>query len=146
MNLLRMIQTSFSHTPHFWMMTWRNLLRCVRSNCTCHNVSLKDKVIIIADALQNQRWSDREVDPMLCNGHLAFFCSYPVTLESLRLWAHKLTLDMPPNVEGLVTVEFADELGAIAEDHRLTRCAQLCFSGAEDQAEQHDHGTIDEVV
>ena len=92
-------------------------------------MNLNDKVIIIADARQNQRWCEREVDPMLCNGDLSFFCSYPVTLESLRLWAHKRTLDIPRNVEGLVTVEFADELGAIAEDHCLTRCAQESFKG-----------------
>ena len=29
----------------------------------------------------------------------------------------------------------------------LTRCAQVCFAGTEeDQAEQHDQGTIDEVL
>ena len=50
-------------------------------------------------------------------------------------------------MEDLETVEFADVLGAIAEDHHLTRCAQVCFTVAEeDQAEQHDHGTIDEVL
>ena len=32
-------------------------------------------------------------------------------------------------------------------DQHLTWCAQVCFTGTEqDQAEQHDHGTIDEVL
>ena len=57
---------------------------------------------------------------------------FPTTLESLRLWA---------------TIEFADVLGVIADDQHLTRCAQGCFAGTEeDQAEQHDHGRIDEVL
>ena len=47
----------------------------------------------------------------------------------------------------LETVEFADVLGTIAEDFHLARCAQVCFTGTEeDQAERHDHGTIDEVL
>ena len=38
-------------------------------------------------------------------------------------------------------------LGTIAEDIHLTRCAQVCFTGTEDdQDEQHDQGTIDEVL
>ena len=50
-------------------------------------------------------------------------------------------------MEDLETVEFADVLGAIAEDHHLTRRAQACFTGTEeDQGERHDHGTIDEVL
>ena len=54
---------------------------------------------------------------MLCKGDLAFFCNC-VTVESLRLWAHE-----------------------------RTRCAQVCFTGTEeDQAEQRDQGTIDEVL
>ena len=53
----------------------------------------------------------------------------------------------PRNVDDLETVEFADVLGAIAEDQHLTRCAQVCFTGTEeDQAEQQDQGTIDEVL
>ena len=49
-------------------------------------------------------------------------------------------------MEHLITVEFADVLGAIAQDFHLTRCAQVCFTGTEeDQAERHDHGPIDEV-
>ena len=45
------------------------------------------------------------------------------------------------------TIRTRCDLGAIAEDQHLTRCAQLCFTGAEeDQAEQHNHGRIDEVL
>ena len=57
------------------------------------------------------------------------------------------TPGIPRNVEDQETVEFADVLGAIAENHHWTRCAQICFTGREeDQTERHDHGTIDEVL
>ena len=50
-------------------------------------------------------------------------------------------------MEDLETVEFADVFGAISEDHHLTRCAQVCFTGTEEYlAERDDHGTIDEVL
>ena len=44
-------------------------------------------------------------------------------------------------------VEFADVLGAIAENQHLTRCAQVCFTGTEEeQAGQRDQATIDDVL
>ena len=111
------------------------------------NANASDKVIIIADTRHTQRWSEREVDPTLCKGVLAFFWNCLVPLENLRLWAHERTPSIPRNVDDLETVEFADVLGAIAEDQHLTRCSQVCFTGTDDdQAEQHDHGTIDEVL
>ena len=68
-------------------------------------------------------------------------------MENLRLWAHERTPGIPRNVDDLETVEFADVLGSIAEDQHRTRCAQVCFTGTEeDQAERHDQGTIDEVL
>ena len=34
-----------------------------------------------------------------------------------------------------------------SEDQHLTPCVQVCFTGTEeDQAEQRDHGMIDEVL
>ena len=61
--------------------------------------------------------------------------------------ALKRTPGIPRNVGDLETVEFMDVLGAIAEDQHLTRYAQVCFTVTEeDQAEQHDHGTIHEVL
>ena len=64
-------------------------------------------------------------------------------LEKKDLWAHERTPDIPRNVDDLETTEFADVLGAIAEDQHLTRCAQVCSAGTEkDQAEQHDQGTM----
>ena len=70
-----------------------------------------------------------------------------MTLESLCLWAHERTPGIPRNVDDLETVEFAYVLSAIAENQHFTRCAHVCFTGTEeDQAEQHDHGTIDEVL
>ena len=98
------------------------------------NVNANDKVIIIADT-------------RLCKGYLAFFCKCPTTLESLRLWAHERTPGITRNVDDLETIEIAEVFGAIAEDQHSTRWAQVCFTGTEeDQAEQHDHGTIDEVL
>ena len=80
-------------------------------------------------------------------GDLAFLCSCDTTLEGLRLWAHECSPGIPRNFEDQETVEFADVLGAIAEDLHLTRCDQVCFTGTEgDQAEQHDQGTTDEVL
>ena len=112
-----------------------------------HNVNVNDKVIIIADTRHSQRWSERKVDPTLCRGDLAFLCNCPTSLENLRLWAHECTPGVPRNVDDLETIGFADLFGTIAEDQHLTRCAQVCFAGTEeDQAEQHDHGTIDDVL
>ena len=65
----------------------------------------------------------------------------------MRLWAHERTPCIPRHVDDLETVEFADVLGSIAENQHLTRCAQVCFTGTEeDQAERHDQETIDEVL
>ena len=84
---------------------------------------------------------------MLCNGDVAFLCKCATTLEGLRLWVQVCTLGIPRDVEDLETVEFADVLGAIAEDFHLTRCAQVCFTRTgENQAEQHDQGTLDDVL
>ena len=84
---------------------------------------------------------------MLCNGDLAFLCKCATALEGLRPWVQECTLGIPRNVEDLETVEFADVLGAIAEDFHLTRCAQVCFTRTEEnQAEQHDQGTLDDVL
>ena len=122
-------------------------VRCSLEMFLLQNLNMNDQVIIIADARHTQRWSERTVDPMLYDGYLAFFCNCPAALDSFRLWAHERTPGIPRNVEDLETFEFANVLGAIAEDHHLTRCAQVCFTGKEEgQAEQHDHGTIDEVL
>ena len=92
-------------------------------------MDVSDKVIIIADTRHTQRWSEREINPTLCKGGLAFFCNCPKTQENLRLWAHERTPGNQRNVDYLETVEFADVLGAIAEDQHLTRCARVCFAG-----------------
>ena len=102
------------------------------------NVNMIDKVIIIADTQHTQRFSERKADLMLCNGDLAFFCKCVAKTENMRLWAQERTPSIARNVEELETVECADVLGAIAEDHHLNRCAQV--------AERHDHGKIDEVL
>ena len=111
------------------------------------DMDVNDKVIIIADTRHTQIWSERKIDPTLCKGDLAFFYNCPSPPENLRLWAHERTPGIPRNVDDLETIEFANVLGAIAEDQHLTRCAQVCFAGTEeDQAEQLDQGTTDEVL
>ena len=102
---------------------------CLLETSLLHTVNVNDKVIIIAGTRHTQTWSDRVVDPMLCNRDLAFFCNCATTLEGLRLSAHERTPGIPRNVEYLGRVKDADVLGAIAEDLRLTRCAQVCFAG-----------------
>ena len=85
--------------------------------------------------------------PMFSKGDLDSFCNCPVTPEHMRLQSHERTHGIPQNLDDLEMVEFADVLGTIAEDLHLTRCAQVRVSGTEDdQTEQHDHGTIDEVL
>ena len=70
-----------------------------------------------------------------------------MTPEHLRFWTLERTPGIPRNMGDLETIEFADVLGTIAEDLHLTRCAQVCSTGTEDdQAEQHDQGTLDEVL
>ena len=50
-------------------------------------------------------------------------------------------------MEDLEKVEFRYVLGAITEDLHLTRCAQVCFTGTEeDQAERYDQSAIDDVL
>ena len=84
---------------------------------------------------------------MLCKLDLDFFSNCPVTLEHLRLWTHERTPGIPRILDDLETIEIADVLGTITEDLHSTRCAQVCFTGTEeDQAEQQDHGTIEEVL
>ena len=72
---------------------------------------------------------------MLCKGDVAFFCNCLVTLENFRLWEHERNPGIPRNMDDLETFEFADVLGAIAENQHLTRCGQVCFTE-----------TIDEVL
>ena len=122
----------FSNIPFQDDYTERPVEMCLLEMFLSQNVNTR----------HTQRWSERKVDTVLCKGDLVFFCYCPMTLESLRLWAHERTPGIPRNVEDLETVEFADVLCAITEDQHLPRCAQVCFTGTEeDQAEQHDHGT-----
>ena len=45
------------------------------------------------------------------------------------------------------TVDFADVLGAIAENHHLTSmCSGMFYKYRRDRDERHDHETIDEVL
>ena len=106
-------------------------------------VNMNDKVIITADTRHLQRWAEHKVDPVLCAGDIiAFFCVCLAILENLRLWTHERTPDSPRNEEDLESIEFAGVLGAIAENDHLTRCAQVCFTGTEeDPAERHERLT-----
>ena len=52
----------------------RSVETCSLEMTLLQNADANDKVFIIADTRHNQRWSERQVDPMLCKGDLAFFC------------------------------------------------------------------------
>ena len=104
-------------------------------------MNVNDKVMIIADTRHTRRWSERKIDPTLCKGDLL-----PNHIgKHASVGTHERAPGIPRNAEDLEKVKFADVLGAISEDQHLTRCAQVCFAGTEeDQAERHDQGTIDE--
>ena len=134
----------FSYAPYSDDDTERPAEVCSPEMFFLQNMDESDKVIIIADTRQTQRWSEREIDPKLCKGDLAFFCNCPTTLESLRLWAHERNPGIPRM--DLETIEFADVLGAIADLQHLTRCAQVCFAGTEEvQAQQRDQERLTKV-
>ena len=104
-------------------------------------------MITVADIRHIQRRVEREVDPMLCKGDLDFFSSCPATPTYQRPRTHERTTGIPQNLDDPEANEFTDVVGAIAEDFQLTQCAQVCSTGTEDdQAEQHDYGTISEVL
>ena len=96
----------FSYVPFQDDDVERLVEMCSLKTYLQHNVS--------ADTRHTRRWSERGVDPMLCNGGLAFFTNCTTTLESLRLWAHERTPGIQRNVD-LETVELC------------RRCAQVCF-------------------
>ena len=76
----------------------------------------------------------------------SFFLLLPNDTGKFASLVTQRTPGVQRNVDDLETNEFADVFGTIAEDLHLTRCDQVCLTGAEDdQAEQHDHGTIGEV-
>ena len=72
----------FSYVPFLNNNTERD--SGVRSRVTflLQDMDANDKVIIIADTRHTQRWSEREINPTLCKGDLAFFCNCPTTLEN----------------------------------------------------------------
>ena len=125
------VTTLFQPYNHIYTLHRKTMSHSCDCNITADTwmvcVFANDKVIIIADTRHTQRWSERKVDPMLCKGNLAFFCNCPVTLETLRLWAHECTPGIPRKADELETTEFADVLGTIAEDAHLTRCDQVLW-------------------
>ena len=52
-----------------------------------------DKIDIGADTRHTKRWAERNSEPLPCSGDLACFCTCPVTLECLRLWAQRAGVD-----------------------------------------------------
>ena len=100
------------------------------------------EVTIIADTRHIQRSSERKIVPTLRDD---FLCNSPTTPKHPRPWTHERIPGISRNVSE--TYEFADVLGTIAEGLHLTRCDQVCFTRTgDDQAEQHFHGTINEVL
>ena len=116
----------FSSVPFLNDNTERFSGVCSLETFLLQDMDANDKVIIIADTRHTQRWSEREMHPTLCKRDPAFFCNCPTTLGNLRLWAHERTLGIPRNVDDLETIEFADVLGAIAEDqHFNSMCSSI---------------------
>ena len=111
------------------------------------NASGNNEVISVADVRHIQRRFERKVDPMLCKGDLDFFSNCLATPKYQRPRTHERTTGIPQNLDDSRANEFTDVVGVIAEDLHLTQCAQVCSTGTEeDQTEQHDHGTISEVL
>ena len=139
MNLSWEIQTSFSRIPFQDGGEEKPIEMCALEVDPLQSASGNVEVIIIADMRHIQRRSERKIVPMLCD---VFLCDCPATPRHPRPC---VSLVSHENLQE--TYEFADVLGTIAEDRHLTRCDQVCLTGTEDdQAEQHDHGTIDEVL
>ena len=72
---------------------------------------------------------------MLRTADLNFFCNCLVKPKYQRPRAHERTTNIPQNLDDSEAYTFTDVVGVIAEDFLLTQ-----------GAEQHDHGTIDEVL
>ena len=109
------------------------------------NASGNVEMTIISDTLHIQRRSERKNGS---NDVARRFSSVilPRSRNTCVPGTHERVLGIPQHLDDLETNEIADVVGVIAEDFHLTRCAQAWFTGKEDdQAEQHDHGTIDEV-
>ena len=116
-------------------------------NNPLRNASGNNEEITIADFRHSQRWFECKVDPMMCKGDLHFFSKCPATPKYQRPRTHERTTGISQNLDDSEANKFPDVVGVIAEDPLLTRCARVCFTSTEDdQAEQHDHGTIDEVL
>ena len=121
----------FSYIPFQDDHTERLVEMCSLEMSFLENVNGNDKVIIIPDTRHTQRWSERQVDPMLCQGDLAFFCNCPVTLEHLRLWAHEVSHEMcvickqsnlrPFSVRSLKTNILLDVLSYVSQVQKRTK-------------------------
>ena len=84
---------------------------------------------------------------MSCKRDLDFFTNCLATPKYQRPQTHERTTGIPQNLDDSEANEFTDAVGVIAEVLPLTQCAQVCSTGTEDdQAEQHDYGTISEVL
>ena len=120
---------------------------CLHEVDPLRNAGGNNEVITVTDFRHIQRRFDRKVDPMLCKGDLDFFSNCPAAPKYQRPRTHERTPSIPKNLDDSEANEFADVVGVIAEDFLLTQCAQVCFTGTEDdQAEQRDNGTIDKVL
>ena len=107
-----------------------------------------NEVITIADLQHIQRWFERKVDPHVVQKEISISSVIVLQHQNTSVLGHTNVLPVhPQNLDDPEANKFSDVVGVIAEDLLLTQCAQVCFTGKEeDQAEQHDHGTIDEVL
>ena len=97
------------------------------------NLNANDKVIIIADTRHTQRWSERKVDAMWCKGDLVCFCY-------LSCDRHRKTCVSEHTSVRLVSHE------TWMTWKRSNLRTSLVPGTEDDQAEQHGHGTIDQVL
>ena len=85
----------FSNKVEEWIFCERSECRfpirskLVRPECSCYKRKCERQKWSSLLTRDTQRWFEREVDPTLCKGDLAFFFKCITTLENLRLWAHK---------------------------------------------------------
>ena len=103
-------------------------------------------MITIADIRHIQMVRTRKLIPC-CAKEIQISSVIVLHHQNTCVRSHEGTPGIPRNLDDLESIEFANVLGTIVEDIHLTRCAQVCSTGTEDdRAEQHDHGRIDKVV
>ena len=130
------------HNNFLYVSYWgddkeKSVEMCLHEVDPLQNANGKNEVINVADIRHRQRRFERRVDPMFRKRNLNFFSNRLVTSKYQRPRTQERTPGIPQNLDDLEVNEFSDVFGTIAETLPSTE---------DDQAEQHDHGTIDKVL